>query len=399
MTLVGRLAQTDVPNLAERIQRVPAPTFDEAARAELTRSLLAGFGVDASVVTHDDGIANAYARIPGADSRRPVLVVSAHTDTVFPATTDLTLRRDTDARRLYGPGIGDNSLAVAALVALARALADSRDAGEPPPCDVWLVANAAEEGLGDLRGIRAAIEHVGAASPGGIGAAVVIEGMLLGCVYHRSIGVRRHRVEVQTPGGHSWGSFGAPSAVHELVRLLDRVVDLPVPASPKTTFNVGRIEGGTSVNTIAARASAEIDLRSETREEVARLEKRLLEALQVPQPADVVVRVGRIGSRPAGSIDPHHPLVVAALTALSAVGIAGELRSGSTDANALLAAGVPTVCVGVTTGGAAHRLDEYIDLDPIEQGMQQLGLLVPEAARIAARIAAGTPSERREEPS
>lgn len=385
MTLSGRLAQTNLVELALLIQAIPAPTFAEADRAGFVRGRCEQAGVHAEVVTHDDGSTNTYARVPGADPSLPVLLVSAHTDTVFPAAVDLAVRHDPSAGRISGPGLGDNSVAVAALVALAAALRSSCEADETElPCDVWLVANAGEEGLGDLRGMRAAIEHVRAAAPGGIGAAIVLEGLLLGSVYHRSIGVRRYRLEVEAPGGHSWGSFGAPSAVHELVRLLGDVVDLAVPRSPRTTFNVGRVEGGTSVNTIAAAAWAEIDLRSETTEEVERLERRLLEIARSPRPAEVVVRAVRIGSRPAGALDEHHPLVIAATEALAAVGIAAELKSGSTDANALLAAGVPAVCVGVTTGGSAHRLDEYINLDPIEQGLQQLALLVPEAVRIAA---------------
>lgn len=385
MTLSGRLAQTNLVELALLIQAIPAPTFAEADRAGFVRGRCEQAGVHAEVVTHDDGSTNTYARVPGADPSLPVLLVSAHTDTVFPAAVDLAVRHDPSAGRISGPGLGDNSVAVAALVALAAALRSSCEADETElPCDVWLVANAGEEGLGDLRGMLAAIEHVRAAAPGGIGAAIVLEGLLLGSVYHRSIGVRRYRLEVEAPGGHSWGSFGAPSAVHELVRLLGDVVDLAVPRSPRTTFNVGRVEGGTSVNTIAAAAWAEIDLRSETTEEVERLERRLLEIARSPRPAEVVVRAVRIGSRPAGALDEHHPLVIAATEALAAVGIAAELKSGSTDANALLAAGVPAVCVGVTTGGSAHRLDEYINLDPIEQGLQQLALLVPEAVRIAA---------------
>ncbi len=385
MTLSGRLAQTRLAELALLVQAIPAPTFAEADRARFVRDRCEQAGVEADVLTHDDGSTNTYARIRGADPSLPALLVSAHTDTVFPASADLAVRHDRSAGRIYGPGIGDNSLAVAALVALAGAVVASREAGEIElPCDLWLVANAAEEGLGDLRGMHAAIEHVRAQAPGGIGAAIVLEGLLLGSIYHRSIGVRRYRLEVETPGGHSWGSFGASSAVHELVRLLGEVVDLEVPRSPRTTFNVGRVEGGTSVNTIAASAWAEVDLRSETTEEVERLEGRLLEIAARPRGVDVVVRAVRIGSRPAGSIDEHHPLVIAATEALAAAGIVAEVKGGSTDANALLAAGVPSVCVGVSTGGCAHRLDEYINLDPIEQGMQQLALLVPEAMRIAA---------------
>ncbi|MFW6292973.1 MAG: M20/M25/M40 family metallo-hydrolase, partial [Spirochaetota bacterium] len=343
-------------------------------------------GLRAELVTHDDGSVNVYARVSGrADlagrSDRPALLISAHTDTVFPLSCDLALRRDEVNRRLFGPGIGDNSLAVAALIAIAHALAAVQPRLE---CDVWLVANAAEEGLGDLRGIRAALGYLESAHPAGVGAAVVLEGLALGTVYHRGIGVRRYRLEVECPGGHSWGDEGIPSAIHEAVALLARMAALELPAAPRTTLNVGRIGGGTSINTIAAKAHAEIDLRGETSDAVEAIETRVLSIARQTERANVAVRMHPIGNRPAGGIAGDHPLVAAAEQSLAAVGIRANPRAGSTDANAIFAAGIPCVCVGVSTGAGAHRADEYIDLDPIAGGMRQLGLLIPAAARIAA---------------
>lgn len=399
MSLADRLAGIDLVPLASRIQQVPAPTFAEARRARLVADLLRDAAdVEVHLVEHEPDCINVYARVPtgGGDawprrSARPALLLSAHTDTVFPEGTDLTLRRDERAGRLYGPGLGDNSLAVAALVAVARALGNGADGRAPGAeglaCPLWIVANAGEEGLGDLRGIRAAIDWIGAREPGGIGGAIVLEGLAFGYVYHSGIAVRRHRLEVRTAGGHSWGDAGTPSALHELVRRLASITEIRLPTSPRTSLNVGVVRGGTSVNTIAAEASAEIDLRSETTEAVEALERRVINLLNRPAPG-VEVRVVHIGSRPAGAIDVDHPLVRAAADSLASVGEEARVRGGSTDANALLDAGVPTVCVGVSTGGGAHRLDEYVDLAPVERGMRQLGELLPRAAAIASGVTA-----------
>ncbi|MFW5685252.1 MAG: M20/M25/M40 family metallo-hydrolase, partial [Spirochaetota bacterium] len=315
-----------------------------------------------------------------------------------------------------GPGIGDNSLGVAALLALATAYgAAAREArdGEAelvrPACDIWLVANAGEEGLGDLRGIRTALDHVRSRTPRGVGAAIVLEGLALGGVYHRGIGVKRFRLEVRTPGGHSWADFGSPSAVHELLLRLARIVKLKIPSAPRSSINVGTIEGGTSINSIASHARAEIDLRSESAAGVEELVRRVADATGCSSEEDggrgglrgigaalgrafgaareggVQARLVPIGDRPAAEIPADHPLVDAAVRALAAVGLRAELRTGSTDANALLAGGVPTVCVGISTGAHAHRVDEYVNVDPIERGLKQLGHLIPEAAAVAAR--------------
>ena len=402
MTLADRLTTQDVAELAVGIQQISAPTFAEYDRARAVHELLVAAGLEAELVQHADVIPNVYARLPGEDSQLPALLISAHTDTVFPAATDLTVTRDEAAGRIAGPGIGDNSLAVAALVAVARALAAAGADRWRAPCDIYLVANAGEEGLGNLGGVRAAAEHLEAAAPGGIGAAVVLEGMALGKVYHRAVGSRRYRLTVEGPGGHSWGDYGTPSAVHELIARLGPVIAMEPPASPRTTFNVGTIAGGTSINTIAASATADVDLRSESPEELERLEETFRKAIAAgarantslpgvegpggTSPEGLSLRLELIGDRPAGAIPPDHPLVGAACAALESAGIVPELRSGSTDVNALLAAGVPAVCVGVSTGGGAHRLDEFINTGPVNSGMRQLGLLIPEAALVAAGV-------------
>ncbi|MCC7206411.1 MAG: M20/M25/M40 family metallo-hydrolase [Anaerolineae bacterium] len=347
------------------IQQIPAPTFAEGPRAahvaERFRRIPGLDSIDA------DDVHNVYARLPGADPARPVWLVSAHTDTVFDAQTSLALRREND--RLHGPGIGDNSLGVAALLHLAELMAG---AGTRWPADVWFVANSREEGLGDLGGIRAVQRRFG----GRLCGAVVIEGMALGRVYHAGIAVRRLKIVCSGPGGHSWLHFGRASAVHGLMRLGAQIAALKPPESPRTTFNIGVVEGGTSVNTIAASASLLLDLRSESPDALAALEKTVRDMVVQAADAELRFAVTVVGDRPAGSIPRAHPLVALADDVLGWLNIAAAFETGSTDANALLAAGVPTITVGVTHGGNAHRLDEFIDTPPVETGVWQLALIV-----------------------
>lgn len=350
---------------AAAIQQIPGPTFEEVQRAAyLVERFRKIPGLDS---IERDAVHNVYARLPGAGSTRPAWLVSAHTDTVFDGQTSLALRRE--AQRLHGPGIGDNSLGVAALIHLAELLAGS---GARWSSDVWFVANSREEGLGDLGGIRAAHARIAARLCG----AVVIEGMALGRVYHAGIAVRRLRIVCSGPGGHSWLHFGRASAIHGLMRLGAHIAALKPPDTPRTTFNIGVVEGGTSVNTIAASASLLLDLRSESPEALAALEKAARDLVAQADHPELSFSVTVVGDRPAGSIPRTHPLVCLADEVLGWLGIPAAFETGSTDANALLAAGVPTITVGVTHGGNPHRLDEFIETPPVETGVWQLALIV-----------------------
>jgi tripeptide aminopeptidase len=361
--------------LAVEIQQIPAPTFAEAERAALVQARFEALGL------HDvsrDALDNVYGRFPGQnpDQNSPV-IVSAHTDTVFPADTDLTLRRD--GRLLYGPGIGDNSMGVAGLLTLAQTLTrfDLR-----PQADIWLVANVGEEGLGDLRGMKAVCERFGAEAR-----YVVIEGGLFGQISHQAIGVRRFRIEVKTEGGHSWGSFGKASAIHRLGHLIATIDRLEVPEQPKTTYNVGVIEGGRSINTIASEASMLLDLRSEDPDALAQLVEQvsvLVEEQRIVANngrSCVTINMEQIGSRPAGQISSQAPLVGWAEAALRQVGWDKPLFiTSSTDANVPLSLGAEAVCLGLTESGNAHRLDEYLDPTWLLQGLSQLLLVTLAAA-------------------
>ncbi|NNJ12259.1 M20/M25/M40 family metallo-hydrolase [Chloroflexales bacterium ZM16-3] len=346
------------------VQQVPAPTFDERRRGQMVYALMRGLGLQD--VEHDV-IGNVYGRRPGR-SRQPGLLVSAHLDTVFPIETDLRIRRE--GGRVYGPGLGDNSTGVAGLLHLADVF-QRHDL--PNQGDVWFVANVGEEGLGDLRGIRAAVDRL----RDHVGAVIVLEGCDFGTLHHHAIGVRRYRIEATAPGGHSWGNFGSPSAIHALVRLAARVADLSVPRIPRTTFNIGMIEGGTSVNTIAQHASMLLDMRSVSAPTLDDLVARvdlLVRAAAVEDP-NVQIRVTTVGDRPSGMILRDHPLVQAAVSAYHAAGAMINFQQSSTDANLPLSQGIPAVCVGITDGGNAHRLDEFILPENLGRGMQALLLL------------------------
>lgn len=346
------------------VQQIPAPTFSEQARAAYILRLFIEHGLTAC---ETDAIYNVYGLLPGADPALPGLMVTAHTDTVFPADTDLRTRREGSV--IYGPGLGDNSIGVGGMLGLLAAL---RLNGLRLARDVWFVATAGEEGLGDLNGIKAAFNRL----KDRIAYVVNLEGLAFGHVYHAGIAVRRLHITARAEGGHSWLHFGRASAVHGILRLGALVTELQLPQTPRTTFNVGRIEGGQGINVIAREAGLWLDLRSEEPAALTALEQQVRALVQQLETPDLQFAVEVVGDRPAGRIPPDHPLVQCALAVLERQGIQGTLDTGSTDANVPLAAGVPAVTIGITCGGNAHRSDEYVEVAPVENGVRQLILLV-----------------------
>jgi tripeptide aminopeptidase len=354
----------DVLELTALISAVPSPTGEEAAKSLLVERLFATAGL----ATEQDAIGDVVGVIPGRHSPAGTsrLVVAAHIDTVFPIGTPLEVKRSAD--RLTGPGVGDNSVAVAAAVKLADLL---RIAGEVPAVDIVLTGNVGEEGLGNLRGIREVL-----ASHSDIGAVVALEGHNLGRVTHVAVGSRRFRITVTGPGGHSWGDFGRPNAIHGLSRLIAELDAIPLPRTPKTTLNVGMISGGVSVNTIAPEASCLLDLRSIDESALRRLSDRVTRLVDRSNRGDAVVYAAEsIGERPAGVVAADSQIVQIAANTLAALGLEPSFDASSTDANVPIAAGIPAVCIGLTTGGNVHRVDEFIDLEPVSKGVAQLALL------------------------
>jgi acetylornithine deacetylase/succinyl-diaminopimelate desuccinylase-like protein len=345
--------------LAIQVQRIPAPTFEESQRAafvaeEFRREQLTDIEVDET--------GNVYARLQG-QRPHPPLIVSAHLDTVFSFAHHQPAIRQGEI--IFGPGIGDNAVGVAALFAIVWAY---RDAGKSPTGDIWLIANVGEEGLGNLRGMRKVVERFG----GNVLAYLVLEGMALGHIYNRALGVRRYRLSVQTKGGHSWVNHGSPSAIHHLARIICDLADIPLPETPRTSLNVGMISGGISVNTIAPLASAELDLRSESSDQLAWLNQTVLQVVDGANQPNVRVLAETTGFRPHGEIPSDHKLVRLAIQALKAQGIQPVLTIGSTDANIPLSCGYPAICIGLTRGSGAHTAGELIYTEPLRQGMSQL---------------------------
>jgi tripeptide aminopeptidase len=356
-----------VVELAIQIQQIPAPSFAEGRRAQFVREHFIEEGLEDVTM---DSLGNVRARLPGKSQGVKALIVSAHLDTVFPAGTDLQVRREPG--KVIAAGIGDNSLGVAALSGMVWAL---RERSLELNGDLWLVANVCEEGLGDLRGMIGVVDHFGADALGYL----VIEGLALGHVYHRAVGVRRYRIAFRTSGGHSWSDYGQPSAIHELAALITQLTALKLPRTPRTTLNVGTMGGGTGINVLASEATCELDLRSEDAAELARLNQKVEELVQAAPREGVQVEAEAIGHRPAGEISLDHPLVQLALFCLREQSLESILTSGSTDANVPLSRGYPAVVLGVTTGGGAHTPNEYIDIEPIERGIGQLAGFVERA--------------------
>jgi acetylornithine deacetylase/succinyl-diaminopimelate desuccinylase-like protein len=365
-----------VVETAIAIQQIPAPTFDEGARGAQVAERMRALGLaDVRI----DSVGNVYGRRPGV-GRAPAkphlgrgLMIAAHLDTVFPAGTDLAVRRE--GARIYGPGLGDNSLGVAALLHLAQAI-QQHDVAHPG--DIWFVANVGEEGLGDLRGMRAAVDELQSQ----ITSAIALEGCGPDRIIHAGLGVRRYRISAAAPGGHSWASFGAPSAIHALVRLAAELSRMEAPRQPRSSFNIGVIEGGSTINTIAQHATLLLDLRSAGPAGLNQLIRQVEQLLAAARAAEagVTFELATVGDRPAGAIPSDHPLVRAASAAYRAEGFNVSFDIASTDANIPLSRGIPAVCVGVGDGGNEHRLDEYIEPARLAGGMRALLRLALAAA-------------------
>src|SRR6266498_93000 len=357
---------SDIPStvidLAVRIQQIPAPTFSEGQRAEFVRGLFQEEGLkDVSM----DSLGNVFACLPSitANKTKKPLVVVAHMDTVFPAKINLQVRKE--GGKIFGPGLGDNSLGVAALFGLVWSL---RERKIELKNDMWLVADVGEEGLGDLRGMRGVVERFDSNVIGYL----IIEGLALGHVYHRAIGVRRYRITARTAGGHSWSDYGQPSAVHELAALVTQLTAMILPREPRTTLNIGTISGGTGINVLASEATCELDLRSEDPSILAKIISQAEHLIHTANRPDVKVTAEIIGQRPAGEIPVDHPLVKTALDCSREQGLDPILTAGSTDANIPLNKGIPAVVMGVTTGGGAHSTREFIDIEPVRKGLEGL---------------------------
>jgi tripeptide aminopeptidase len=342
-----------------RICEIPAPTFEEGQRAAFVAERMQEIGLRQVSIDEMHNVTGVWE----GNQTGPTLLLNAHLDTVFPAGTETTVTRK--AGKLHAPGIGDNSANVGALLWLARMLQENQVV---LPGKLIFAANVGEEGLGDLRGIKKLIAAFGAE----VHRVLVVDGKV-GNLVNAGVGSRRYQMIIQAKGGHSWADFGASSAIHALGELISRIAKTAVPTEPQTTYNVGKIWGGTSVNAIAEEAGGLLDMRSVSPEALATLENTVLQSCDaVAKEFQVTVTRQLVGDRPAASNDSNAGMVELIRTLHQELGITSEIKPSSTDANVPIAQRIPAVTIGTYRGENTHRLEEWIYEDSLRLGMQQL---------------------------
>jgi tripeptide aminopeptidase len=356
-----------------RLTEIAAPPFQEAQRAQAVKSLLESAGLSVQI----DKTGNVIATLPGATTKSgqdEAIVLAAHLDTVFPPGTDTKVRRE--GSRLIAPGISDNGTGLAALIAIARAITAAHI---KPSYTILFVADVGEEGEGNLRGMRALVDAYHA----NLKSVIVLDGSSIDHVTTKALASRRLEAVITGPGGHSWSDFGMPNPINALVRGSVRFINTRVPAAPRTTFNIGQIEGGTSVNSIPHEAKIKVDIRSESEDELVRLENALreciaagvrdeLESSRDRSKGKLNFKVELLGSRPGGELRPDSPLIFALRAADDAIGNQSRTERSSTDANIPLSAGIDAIAIGAGgNGGGAHSLQEWYEPSGREAGLKR----------------------------
>lgn len=376
---------------------IPAPPFGEAERSRWMAGKFAEIGLEKVRI---DAIGNVLGFIPTAhlhpESTGHVVVLSAHIDTVFPAETELRpiLTRDDGGNRLAAPGACDNAAGVVGMLGLAQALIHSK---VQTPVPILVLANVGEEGEGDLRGVRHFYEQ--RALAGRVAAHIVLDGAGADSAVTQALGSRRFQVAIKGPGGHSFTDSGTPNPIAALAAALAALARTPVPENPITTLNIGTVQGGTSVNSIPESATASIDFRSTSSDELLRLEVALHRAVEdaVEQSnhaakcinhrsrGTLTFTIDKIGDRPAARLAQDSPILEALRAVDRHLGIMTDLRLGSTDANIPIAMGIPAISVGAGgDGGGAHTLAEWYTDKDRELGLRRVLLTTLAMAEWAA---------------
>ncbi len=354
-----------------RLCEVEAPPFKEAKRAEVYARLFREAGLQ-NVRIDKEG--NVLGDRPGLQPR-PRLVFTAHLDTVFPEGTDVRVKRE--GTMLRGPGIGDDCRGLAVLLAVVQAMSQAKVQTQG---SITFVGTVGEEGLGDLRGVKYLFNE---GMKGQIDRFVSIDGTGLG-ITHIAVGSLRYRVTFKGPGGHSYGAFGLSNPMHALGRAVATISQFEVPLDPKTTFNVGRIGGGTSVNAIPFDAWMEVDMRSASPSALEALDTKFKRAVDdAVRDEDArwkknVLSVDKalVGMRPAGQTPANSPIVQAAVSVTRVLGFPIALDEGSTDSNIAMSLGIPAVTIdGGGRGTGSHALDEAFDSTNSWMGSQRALLL------------------------
>jgi tripeptide aminopeptidase len=369
------------PQLLEeqiRLCEVPAPPFKEQKRAEVYRDLFVSLGLRNVRI---DAVGNVIGERPGK-AARPNVVVAAHLDTVFPEDTNVKVTREGPV--LKGPGIGDDCRGLAVILGVIRAL---NAAKIETPGTITFVGDVGEEGLGDLRGVK----HLFRTElKDRIDRFVSVDGNGYG-ITHVGVGSKRYRVAFKGPGGHSWSDFGLVNPIHALGRAIDAISELQVPSSPKTTFNVGRIGGGTSVNSVPFDAWMEVDMRSADPASLAAVDAKFRKTIDDALKAEkarwrehgtLTVDPQVVGDRPAGRTPQNAPIVRAAISVTKALGIPVSLDEGSTDANIPMSMSIPAITIdGGGKGTGSHSLAETFDSTDSWKGTQRALLVALALAR------------------
>ena len=372
--------RTQEPQIAQwqmEMARIPAPPFGEAARAAWLAERFREVALDDVRI---DDVGNVFGTHPGYGRR--YVALSAHIDTVFPANTPLNIRQQ--GSRMYGPGVSDNGAGVAAMLGIAALLRSVRIRHALP---FVFIGNVGEEGEGDLRGMR----HIFSTPrwKDSIAYTLVLDGAGADTIVAEALGSRRFEVIVRGPGGHSWSDFGAPNPIVILAKAIETFTATPVPPSPKTTFNIGVIRGGTSVNSIPESASMKVDIRSTSMAEMERLEQSMRQALNraveeetmtaemrstaQKRPAGVSCEVVVIGSRPAGELTAGARILQVVRAVDAQLGNAAQVQRASTDANIPLSLGLEAVAIGGGgSGGGAHTLQEWFDSNGRELALKRI---------------------------
>lgn len=361
-----------------RVCEIPAPPYKEEQRGQELKRLFTNMGLQNVRV---DKAGNVIGVRPGV-SAHPNLVFAAHLDTVFPEGTNVSVTRDGNI--LKGPGIGDDCRGLAVMLGTIQAL---NDAKVQTPGTITFVADVGEEGLGDLRGVKSLFYD---SLKGQIDKFVSVDGTGLG-IAHIGVGSLRYRVAFKGPGGHSYGAFGMANPIHAMGRAIDKIADFQVPVNPKTTFNVGRVGGGTSINAIPYEAWMEVDMRSADDNSLKALDQKFNAAVRAAAEEEnrrwndrgkVTVSAELVGIRPAGVTPKDSPIVQTAVTVSQALGIQEGLREGSTDSNVPMNLHIPAITIsGGGRGTGAHSLGESFDTTDSWQGTQRAVLLAIALAR------------------
>ncbi len=371
-----RTHQREIADHQMQIAAIPAPPFGEAQRVEL---LKARFEALALTDVHIDAIGNVLGVRPGSDSDARFISVSAHVDTVFPSGTRLNVRRE--GERLLGAGISDNAAGLTAILSIAEAL---NEAGIRTLAPLVFIGNVGEEGEGDLRGFR----HIFADPQwkDAIEYSIIVDGAGNDTVIADALGSRRFSVTIQGPGGHSWSDFGAPNPIVALARAIEKFSRTPLSQQPKTSFNVGTVSGGTSVNSIPQTASMRVDIRSASAPEIDRLEAALRDAVQAAVEEEngaplarksngqgVRHQIEMIGSRPAAELDSRARILQVINAVDAQLDNQARRQLASTDANIPLAMGRQAIAIGGGgTGGGAHTLQEWYDPTGRDLGLKRI---------------------------